>query len=128
MEVRPKVDDEVYVIGSGEMANRHTVVRTLLTSLAYKISNGGCHYWSGLVVLQDGEKLVSELPMIAKMIRCYVAVNRDRGVILSDSKLTLVDNSYWISEEFAIDYIVDTITCPNAERFDRQWGPDGNLV
>ena len=123
-----KTGDEVYIKSEGEGAVRERIEAHFASGITISRCYGEVTYYSGeFETLKPTDRLVSELPEIARMTGCYVAVDEEGKIIMSNKEM-----AYYLEYGFVFqngsEFVSDTITCPNCERFDRQWGPDGEVL
>lgn len=123
-----KTGDEVYIKSEGEDAVRWDVNSKWL--LEVELENGFLKE-EELTILKPTDRLVSELPEIARMTGCYVAVNSDKEICFSEWRMQRSADFEWHVFSYGrkiIPSIAGTITCPNCEDYTRQWGPDGKIL
>lgn len=119
-----KTGDEVYIKSEGEGAERYTVKFGKHANKDFIGLYEGKKfiewaYLNELKPLAPNERLVSELPKIAKMTGCYVRVDDSKNIIIFDG----VNEYYLPTNEYYLP-----LKCPNCEDYTRQWGPDGEVV
>lgn len=125
-----KTGDEVYIKYKEERATR-LIVDVVDGCFAWVKNDKEMRSVDCYTHLLPTDRLVSELPEIARMTGCYVAVDPDGRVVISQFKMIFDGEFGWEmmnASQYYPPQIIGTITCPNCERFDRQWGPDGEVL